>query len=102
MGINHKKQPVREACEALYEGLRARGIEVLYDDRSKRSGFAFADADLIGCPFRVVVSPRTLGDGEVELSRRDKTVETRVPQDSVVDDVVARIIAERERYARNP
>ncbi len=98
VGINHKKQPVREACEALYIALRSREIEVVYDDRGKRSGFAFADADLIGCPFRIVVSPRTLEEGEVELSRRDKTVEMRVSQESVVDDVVARVVAERALY----
>jgi len=99
IGLNHKKEPVRAACEALYDALRARGIEVLYDDRSKRSGFAFADADLIGCPFRVVLSPRNLDSGEVEFSRRDKSLDTKVSQDRIVEEVVAHVLAERDRFS---
>ena len=99
VGINHKKQPVRDACEALYTALRTRGIEVLYDDRSKRSGFAFADADLIGCPFRIVLSPRAVESGEVEFTRRDGTLDEKVPHSQIVEEVVSRIVAERALFS---
>ncbi len=48
-------------------------IEVLFDDRDKGAGEKFADADLIGCPWRVVVSQKTLAAGSVELKARNKT-----------------------------
>jgi prolyl-tRNA synthetase len=102
LGLNHKKQPVREACEALYTALRAQGIEVLYDDRSKRSGFAFADADLIGCPFRVVLSPRALDSGELEFTRRDGSLDEKVPHAEIVDEVVRHVREERARFSRTP
>jgi prolyl-tRNA synthetase len=56
--------------EKIYENLQAQGIEVLYDERDASTGQKFADADLIGIPWRLVVSPKT-GD-QVELKRRDE------------------------------
>ena len=52
-----------------------KGIEVLYDNRDKNAGEKFADADLIGCPIRIVVSNKTLAEGSAEYKRRneDKT-----------------------------
>ncbi|MFT7519278.1 MAG: prolyl-tRNA synthetase [Kiritimatiellia bacterium] len=84
VGINHKKQPVRETCEVLYDAMRALDIEVLYDDRGKRGGFAFADADLVGAPFRLVVAPRGLAEGSVELKSRDGTVDEQLAPEAVV------------------
>jgi prolyl-tRNA synthetase len=66
---------VRQA-DKLYGDLLARGFEVLYDDRSESPGVKFNDADLLGIPFRVTVSPRTLEKGGVEIKRRrDKSAE---------------------------
>lgn len=61
---------VHQAAEALYADLRARGIEVLYDDRDASPGVKFADADLIGVPLRVTVSRRSLEAGGVEVKWR--------------------------------
>jgi prolyl-tRNA synthetase len=58
------------ACEDLYAALNAAGIDTLYDDRSERAGAKFATMDLIGCPWRVTVGPRGLGNGVVELTSR--------------------------------
>jgi prolyl-tRNA synthetase len=52
-----------------YETLQKAGIKVLYDDREMSAGEKFAEADLIGIPWRIVVSPK-LGDGKVEIKRR--------------------------------
>ncbi len=58
------------ACEALYRDLVARGVEVLYDDRDQRPGAKFATADLIGIPWQVLIGPKGLAEGKVELKRR--------------------------------
>ena len=59
-----------EKTEELYKKLEQTGIEVLYDDRDARPGEKFADADLIGIPYRIVVSERTLKIDSVELKKR--------------------------------
>jgi prolyl-tRNA synthetase len=86
---------VTEAAEGIYRGLGEAGVEVIIDDRDERPGVKFADAELIGIPYRITVGPRSLADGEVEvMRRRDRTVE-RVPLDAAVDMVAAAVAAER-------
>jgi prolyl-tRNA synthetase len=58
------------ACELIYRALAVRGIDVLYDDREERPGAKFATADLVGMPWQVLVGPKSLADGKVELKRR--------------------------------
>src|SRR5665647_2029456 len=58
------------ACEELYRGLTAKGVEVLYDDLDKGAGAKFATADLIGLPYQVMVGPRGLAEGKVEAKKR--------------------------------
>jgi prolyl-tRNA synthetase len=58
------------ASEHLYRGLSAKGVEVLYDDRDERAGGKFANADLIGVPYQVMIGPRGLADGKVEVKKR--------------------------------
>jgi len=77
------------ACGALYAALTAKGIDVLYDDREERPGAKFATADLIGIPWQVLVGPKSLAEGKVELKRRaDDARELLTP-----DGVVARLTA---------
>jgi prolyl-tRNA synthetase len=57
-------------CDDLYGKLRGAGIEVLYDDRDERAGAKFAEMDLIGLPWQLVVGPRGVAEGKVELKRR--------------------------------
>ena len=59
-----------EACERLVGGLAAAGVPVLYDDREERAGVKFATADLIGIPWQLIVGPRGVQDGAVELKPR--------------------------------
>ncbi len=63
-------EPEREAADALYESLREAGAEVLYDDRDAGPGEKLTDAELLGCPLRVVVGRRGLANGVVEASER--------------------------------
>jgi prolyl-tRNA synthetase len=82
--------------ERLYAGLRGAGIDVLLDDRPERPGVKFADAELVGIPYRVTVGPRGLAEGVVEVqSRRDGTTER-----TDVDEAVARVAASVEADRR--
>ncbi|MBM3517547.1 MAG: proline--tRNA ligase [Alphaproteobacteria bacterium] len=60
----------RDACETLNRGLRAAGIDVLYDDTEERAGAKFATMDLIGLPWQLTVGPKGLAQGRVELKAR--------------------------------
>ena len=64
-----------EAAARIYQDLQAAGFEVLFDDRDKGAGEKFAEADLIGCPWRVVVSAKTLAAGGVEVKARSGSKE---------------------------
>jgi prolyl-tRNA synthetase len=76
---------VTEVAEKLYNNLLAADIEVLYDDREESPGVKFNDADLLGIPFRVTISPRTLEKNGVELKLRAKKETEIVPLTGVVD-----------------
>ena len=75
-----------KACaDNLYDTLQKNHIEVIYDDRNVRPGVMFSDADLLGVPIRLVVSPRNMKEQVVELSTRDKSVQDKVAIDAVLD-----------------
>jgi prolyl-tRNA synthetase len=72
------------ACEALYSALTAKGVEVLYHDRDERPGAKFAAIDLTGIPWQILVGPKGLAEGKVELKRRsDGSRELISPADAV-------------------
>ena len=96
--INPEKEGVGEACERLYSELQAAGIEVLYDDRGEKAGSMFSDADLLGIPLRLVVSPRTLAEKQAEFKVRGSRDAERIALDAVVSHVAARIETEMEKY----
>ena len=58
------------ACDGMFDTMRAAGTEVLYDDRDERAGVKFADMELIGLPWQLIVGPRGLKNGVVELKNR--------------------------------
>ena len=62
----------REYADNLYRSLQRKQVEVIYDDRDIRPGAMFSDADLLGVPVRVVVSPRNMKENHVEIVTRDK------------------------------
>jgi prolyl-tRNA synthetase len=72
------------ACDRLYAQFNAAGVDVLYDDRDERGGAKFATADLIGLPWQVIVGPKGLAAGIVELKRRATGERVKVPIDAVV------------------
>ena len=69
-------------ADELYRELLNAGVEVIYDDREGvRPGAMFSDADLLGVPVRVVVSPRNLKENVVEITTRDKSVKEMVSRE---------------------
>jgi len=83
------------AAEDIYRELLERGIETLIDDRDERPGVKFADAELIGIPYRVTVGPRRLAEGKVEVvRRRGRATEMAAPGEAAAI-VAAAVTAER-------
>ncbi|MFH0840719.1 MAG: aminoacyl--tRNA ligase-related protein [bacterium] len=74
-------------AEKLYHQLVADGVEVLYDDRDVNAGEKFAEADLIGCPYRLVISEKSLNAGGVEIKRRNKEEGKIIKIEEVKDNV---------------
>ena len=88
-----KDEPVRNACDTIYQELSAAGVEVILDDRDERPGVKFKDADLIGIPLRIVVGAKNLVDGKVELKHRRSGDVELLPMDEAVMKVRA-VVAE--------
>ena len=87
---------VKEEANKLYKSLMDEGYEVLFDDRTVSAGFMFSDADLLGSPVRIVISPKTLDRGVVEIVTRDKTIKEDVPLECAMQrtkEIVAELYA---------
>jgi prolyl-tRNA synthetase len=83
------------ACEGLYGELRKAGLSVLYDDTGERAGAKFASMDLIGLPFQLIVGPKGLKSGEVEVKDRKTGARETLSQDAALNRLVERIGAQR-------
>jgi len=86
--IKFDNAEVREEAERLYHQLQIARIEVLFDDRNASPGVQFADADLLGLPVRVIVSPRNLAAGHFEFKRRATGETGRIPMEIGVETAV--------------
>ena len=73
------------ACDKIYQGLEAVGVDVLYDETKARPGEKFARMDLIGLPLQIVVGPRGLGDGKVEVKKRDDGARDEIAVEAVIE-----------------
>jgi prolyl-tRNA synthetase len=74
-----------EESEKIYQTLTSKGVEVLWDDRKISAGEKFADADMIGNPYRVVVSARSLSAGGVEIKKRNETGSKNVTMEELFE-----------------
>lgn len=90
-----KDEAVVAAGEQIYRGLSEVGVDVIIDDRDARAGVKFADAELIGIPLRITVGPRSLEQGEVELTPRSTGESRGVALADVVAEVHQMVIAAR-------
>jgi len=84
------------ACASLYERLTNAGIDVLYDDTDERAGAKFASMDLIGLPWQVIVGPKGLKSGEVEMKERKGGARQTLSPDAAVTQVVAAVRSARQ------
>ena len=84
---------VRAYADQLYADLLAAGVEVIYDDRKVSAGVMFSDADLLGVPLRVVVSPRNLKQAVLEVSSRDKSLSEKISMENAVE-TIQKLLAE--------
>lgn len=91
--VNMKDAEAVQAAEDIYNALIEKGIEVLIDDRNERAGVKFKDSELIGIPFRVTVSAKTLAQGSVELKERAKDDAMLVKTEAVIDELLGLISA---------
>ena len=92
--VSLKDQAAVEAGEELYAELKERGVDVLLDDRDARAGVKFADAELVGIPWRVTVG-KALADGEVELTERASGETRKVAVGAAASEVSASVDAAR-------
>ena len=70
INLNYRDEECIKVCDDVYEELGANGIEILYDDTDERPGAKFAKMDLIGLPWQIVVGPKGLAEGKIELVYR--------------------------------
>lgn len=85
--IRYDNPEVKEVADKLYTELTNQGLDVIFDDREVSAGAIFSDADLLGVPIRVTVSPRNLKDNLIEISTRDKGFLDKVDKDSAVERI---------------
>ena len=76
---------VKEVAEALYNTLRAQGVDVILDDRKERPGVMFADMELIGVPHTIVIGDRNLDNQEIEYKARRDSEKQMIKQNDIVD-----------------
>jgi prolyl-tRNA synthetase len=81
-------EPEREAADGIYEGLRAAGVETLYDDRDAGPGEKLTDAELLGCPLRLTAGKRSLASGELEAQVRRGQESRTLPLEGAADAAV--------------
>lgn len=91
--VNTKDEASTQKAEAIYEELKKAGVEAVIDDRNERPGVKFKDADLIGYPLRVVVGPKTLAEGKLEVKVRRTGEVQMLPLDSDYIGAVKELLA---------
>ncbi len=87
-------EEVAEMSQKIYDELTAKGVEVLWDDRQVSAGFMFSDADLFGVPVRIVISPKGLKNGTIEIASRDKSMKEVKPVEEAVEFVYNYVVDE--------
>lgn len=87
----HKSFRVKELAETLYAQLRAKGIDVILDDRKERPGVMFADMELIGVPHTIVIGDRNLDSEEIEYKSRREGEKRMIKTHDIMDFLLAEI-----------
>ena len=96
MGLD--KEDIKDTAEKLYADLEKAGVEVLYDDRNLSAGVQFAEADLTGIPFRLIVAPKALAQGMIEYKIRGTDEHGLIPVAEVVQFTQKWLNKEMKKY----
>ena len=91
IALNIERDEISESANCLYQDLIEAGIEVLFDDRQESPGIKFNDADLVGLPIRIVVSPRNVSNNVIELKMRMETDSSMVERGNIVREILNRL-----------
>ena len=94
-----KSEAVKAACDQLHDELLVAGVDVILDDRNERPGAMFADWELIGAPYRVVIGDRGLADSLVEFKGRTDTESQNIPLTEIKAKVIAAVQAAKQSIA---
>lgn len=89
--LDPKKNDTKEIAFEIYHQLLERGVEVLIDDRGEKAGFQFSDADLIGIPHRLIVSPKNLKENKIEYRTRTVKQSTLYDRGDIVEMILKSI-----------
>ncbi|MSQ15192.1 MAG: proline--tRNA ligase [Dehalococcoidia bacterium] len=85
--LNYDNSEVTQAADDAYERLKGAGFDVLLDDRAESPGVKFNDADLIGCPVRLTVSPRNIPQNKIEIKSRNEKTSALIDVDTFLESV---------------
>ena len=85
--VNYSNSDLKNACDTLYNRLQETGIETLLDDRSDRLGGKLKDADLMGIPLQIIIGPKSLSAGQVEIKIRKTNESSLHPYPQVIEDI---------------
>jgi len=91
-----KSEAVKAACDQLHDELMNAGIDVILDDRNERPGAMFADWELIGAPFRIVIGDRGLADSQVEFKGRTDAESQNIPLGEIKGKVITAVQAAKQ------
>jgi prolyl-tRNA synthetase len=100
--VQNDDPETRAVAERLYAELETAGVDVLVDDRDERAGVKFADADLLGCPWRITIGPRGLKDGTVEIKARREQNARAVSLGGAAAEIASVVYAERQALLGEP
>ena len=87
----HKSEQVRNTSESIYNSLLEAGIDVILDDRNERPGVKFADAELTGIPYSIVIGEKSLANDVVEVKSRDGQEQLEVSPDNIAQTILERL-----------
>lgn len=96
--LRYDDSEVKRVCDEVYNNLLARGYEVLLDDRDLSAGVKFADADLFGMPIRMVISPKSIKNGTVEVKLRGEKESSNIVFDELYEKIDEIVSSLREQY----
>ena len=85
--VNYSNSDLKNACDTMYNRLQEAGIETLLDDRSDRLGVKLKDADLMGIPLQIIIGPKNLSAGQVEIKARKTNESDLHPYPQVIEDI---------------